>query len=264
MKDVLDSYSDIELTEEEMMLALIEAKRKKQNELELVEQRRRETEFRSRLTQKTSYPLVKALMQYRAEKKFDSKFQIDQNNEFVFELLCRYFGDDNEFVSLAQSIGVNNPSLSKGIFICGVFGTGKSWMLELFRSNPRMCYKIENSKDIAEGYREAKDHGEEFLKNFIDPQKNAFEDSSVFFQSHIGLCIDDIGTEDLKNNYGNKKNVIGDIIEMRYNTANIGLSFHGSTNLTAEKIESYYGGRVRSRMREIFNFIELPGKDRRK
>ena len=91
---------------------------------------------------------------------------------------------------------------------------------------------------------------------------------------YAGLCLDDIGTEDVKVNYGNRKSVIGDIIEQRYSIIekledpdniknNCGDLLHATTNLSSPQLVEYYGGRVTSRMREIFNFIELPGNDRR-
>jgi hypothetical protein len=39
--------------------------------------------------------------------------------------------------------------------------------------------------------------------------------------------------------------------------------FHCTTNLTGNELQQKYDSRVRSRMREMFNFIELPGHDRR-
>jgi len=69
----------------------------------------------------------------------------------------------------------------------------------------------------------------------------------------MGMCIDDLGTEDIKNHYGNKKNVIGDLIELKYAKKTTGIYLHGTTNLTAEQLKDFYGSRVTSRMREIFN-----------
>ena len=41
---------------------------------------------------------------------------------------------------------------------------------------------------------------------------------------------------------------------------------HATTNLSASELESYYGNRVRSRMREMFNLIafDSAAKDKRK
>lgn len=268
LQEISESFKEVELTEEEISLAILEAKVRKRKQEEAFELRKREAEERKKFTQKTNYHLVKGLMLLRAGKKFDPIFNLDSDNEMIFELLCRYFGEDKEFVSIAQSAGVDNPSLEKGIMLCGVFGTGKTWMMELFKSNQRQCFDIVTAKEISEEYRIYKQdkskNYEDPLHRFLIQTKNAFEDPSVFYQPFSGMCIDDIGTEDLKNSFGNKKNVIGDIIEIRYTEKIFGPCFHATTNLTADQIDQYYGGRVRSRMRQMFNFIELPGKDRRK
>lgn len=76
--------------------------------------------------------------------------------------------------------------------------------------------------------------------------------------------MEDIGAEDVKNNFGNKTNVIGDILEARYVNNLLGIWFHGTTNMTTAQFGEFYGGRVTSRLREKTNFIELRGPDRRK
>lgn len=259
----MESYSHIELTDEEMMEAIIWRKRKKADDLVTTELKNREAENRKRLTAPTNYDVVKMLMLYRAEKKFDKRFVIDEQNEMVFELLCRYFGNDPAFISNALAAGVENPSLEKGIFLAGNFGSGKTWMMTLFRQNQRQCFAIKPAKEIASGFRAA-DEPEEYLASLVPNVVNAYNDAMVFYQPYLGLCIDDIGTEDIKVNYGNKANVIGDLLEMKYNEKVYGLCLHATTNLTADEIKQYYGGRVASRMREIFNFIEFSGEDRRK
>lgn len=259
----MESYNHIELTEDEMMEAVIWRKRKKVDELTTNELKSREDANRKKLTAPTSYDIVKMLMLYRAEKKFEKRFVIDEENEFVFELLCRYFGNDKEFISMALSAGIDNPSLEKGIFLAGNFGSGKTWMMSLFRQNQRQCFAIKAAKEIASAYRTNKEP-EEYLFSLVPNVPNASNDTMAFYQPYLGLCIDDIGTEDLKVNFGNKANVIGDLIELKYSEKVYGLCLHATTNLTAEELNQYYGGRVISRMREIFNFIEFSGTDRRK
>lgn len=266
----MENFEHIELTQEEVDAALMEAKFKKS--VRIAEQKKQEAanSRRAILTQRATYSLVKSLAEYRAEKIFNPKFIIDKENSFVFELLCRYFGEDKDFISMCSAIGVPNPSLEKGILLCGVFGAGKTWMMKLFSKNQRKCYNIIETKEIANRYKriEAEQRrdqtGDKIFVEYCNDIKNAFEDPSVFYQQYSGWCFDDIGNEELKNSFGNKRNVFAEIIEMRYSEGNFGVGCHGTSNLTADQIEQYYGGRARSRMREMFNFIELPGQDRRK
>jgi hypothetical protein len=85
-----------------------------------------------------------------------------------------------------------------------------------------------------------------------------------FLQPQIGVCFSDIGTEDIKNNFGNKTNVMADIIFNRYKNNVVGDLTHAETNLSANQIEEFYGQRIRSRFSEMFNWIVITGEDRRK
>lgn len=262
LREVLESYSHIELTEDETMEAMIWAKRQKEERVKAAEVRQREAENRKHLTStQWSYEQTEAYMRYRANQIFEGNFILDVHNQTIFDLLCYYFSNDERFVGMAQGLGLESPALNKGILLAGNFGVGKTWMMKLFVKNQRQVYHVYNAKYIADAYEK---EGESAIETFLVKTKNAYNDSGCFFQPYAGLCIDDIGTEDKKNNYGNKRNVIADIIERRYEKGNIGVWFHGTTNLTAEQIKEFYGGRVSSRLREVVNFIEVPGNDRRK
>lgn len=261
LQTVLATYDHISLTQEEVMEAMIWAKQKKQAANELRELKIREDQNRRMLTQtKFTYEQTRLLMRYRADNLFQKPFIIDKDNEVVFELLCYYFSDDPMFIAKAAAAGIQNPSLEKGILLVGEYGTGKTWMMKLFMKNQRQVFFMRHAKEMANEYQN--DGGNQ--KTYIDKFKNAINDSSLFYHEFSGLCIDDIGTEDSKKNYGNTKNVIGDIMELRYKEGNGGIFLHGTTNLSVEGIEDKYGTRLRSRMREMFNYIVLTGGDRRK
>jgi hypothetical protein len=66
--------------------------------------------------------------------------------------------------------------------------------------------------------------------------------------------------------YGNEFNVMAEILLNRYEQFIVhGLLTHITTNLSASEIEEYYGNRVRSRMREMFNLeiFNTNSKDKR-
>ena len=79
-------------------------------------------------------------------------------------------------------------------------------------------------------------------------------------------CFDDLGLENNLKYYGNECNVMAEILLSRYD---IFISkknpTHITTNLSASEIETNYGNRVRSRMREMFNLIayDKTTKDKR-
>lgn len=70
------------------------------------------------------------------------------------------------------------------------------------------------------------------------------------------ICFDDLGTENNLKYYGNECNVMAEILLSRYDifTAKK-FQTHITTNLSASEIETHYGNRVRSRMREMLNLI---------
>jgi len=262
LREVLASYEDVELSDDEYCEAMIQAKRKKKESIERLAKEKRAEEARRRLTETGwSYEQTNDFMLYRAQNLFDGKFKLNKDNGVVFGLLCHYFSGSKKFISIAEGLGINNPSLDKGILLAGNYGTGKTWMMRLFQKNNRRVYHIVEAKDLAALYKKA---GDEAIVQYKEKIKNAFNDPSVFFQSYAALCIEDIGSEDIKGNFGDKINVVGDIIEGRYVNKCLASWFHGTTNLTSDQLEEYYGGRVISRLRESVNLIELGGPDRRK
>ena len=69
-------------------------------------------------------------------------------------------------------------------------------------------------------------------------------------------CFDDLGVESEIKHYGNKCNIMAEILLSRYDLfISHGMKTHITTNLSASEIEEYYGNRVRSRMREMFNLL---------
>ena len=64
--------------------------------------------------------------------------------------------------------------------------------------------------------------------------------------------------------YGDRINLMEELMLDRYDNKIPFDQTHITTNLTVDEIESRYGTRVRSRMREMFNLIELHGSDMRK
>ena len=69
-------------------------------------------------------------------------------------------------------------------------------------------------------------------------------------------CFDDLGTENNLKYFGNECNVMAEILLSRYDLLiSKKLKTHITTNLSATEIETHYGNRVRSRLREMVNLI---------
>lgn len=262
LQEIGASYDHIVLTDDEIMEAIIQAKKKKEAILEQERIRLQEEENRKfYIESKWDIERTNGFYLYRAGQLFNGQFVLDKASKQIYNILCLYFSDDGGFESMAKMMGIKEPSLDKGIFLTGNTGTGKTWMMQLFSKNKKQSFRIIPAKKIANDFEA---NGSQAMEEYLNLYKNPINDFSCFLQPFSGLCIDDIGAEDIKTHFGNKTNVIGDLIENRYSKKITGISLHATTNFTADQIKNYYGERVASRLRECFNWIEYPGKDRRK
>lgn len=254
------SKSEIELTEDEIVEALLTAYQRKEEQIKQKQIQERIHQNRMMAQQHWSPNIIDAYMRTRSANVFNGAFRFDDQVEPLYRLLCSYFCDDHSFYSLAGGLVVNEPSLEKGILIAGTFGVGKSWLMKLFQKQIKQVYYLRSAKQICEEFLAAGKIPEQYIELFPNP----VNDNSVFQQVYTGMCIDDLGAENEKNSFGNKINVIGDLIEARYDKGFTGKYLHATTNLSAEGLTNFYGGRVTSRMKQIFNIIDFKGKDRRK
>jgi hypothetical protein len=251
----LTLHSDIELTEEELIDAIIKAKVDKAANIE--------AQQKEEVRKKKSADLVKiwnkdeliAFCQEFYYQRFDGlQFVIDDNNRDLVYKLALYFTNDPEFEKMGYS-------LRKGNLIMGNVGTGKTELMKFFQKNKKQCFSVKSCIDVAGDFSIYKNDIDAIYSTGIE---KPLHDPTVFFQKEIGYCFDDLGTEQVKNDYGNKKDVMVDIIMAIYNKKNFPL-FQMTTNLSSkQEIEERYGTRFNSRLREIFNVFVLKGNDRRK
>jgi len=76
------------------------------------------------------------------------------------------------------------------------------------------------------------------------------------------ICsIDDIGTEEIRIEYGNKRELFFEIVDNAEKNSNLLII---TTNLTGEEIKQRYGLRVYERLLSITKRIIIKGKSERK
>ena len=187
--------------------------------------------------------------------KENPKFKVDNQNEKVFEQLCQYFTNNIDFET-------DGLSLAKGLLITGPVGVGKTEILKLFRKNKRQSFHLISVFEIEASCQES---GVDFFKAYTGMVPGWGNTPSFFYQKSIGWAFDDIGRESIVFDFGNKSDVVSKIIQTRYSYKDK-LPFsklHLTTNLKPIEIEARYDYAVKSRLREMFNYIEMNGKDRR-
>lgn len=245
----LQAHSDIELTEEEICEALIKAKSLKYIRIQYESNEKIRYDKGNELMNPFSPDqLINYSINFYFDR-FNKSFVIDDDNRSLITKLSNYFTDTQ-----AEGIDPN-----KGVLIMGNVGRGKTELMRFFQKNKKGCFKIITCNDVASDYLVLKDELEDVYSTLIE---KPLHDPAVFFQKYIGYCFDDLGTEEDKNAFGNKKNVMADLIMAIY-LKKVFNKFHITTNLTKEEIENRYGTRVVSRLREMFNVLVLNGKDRR-
>ena len=176
-----------------------------------------------------------------------------------------YIFDDNAktFLTFFSKYRVNrwevlksNPL--KGLFISGGKGVGKTLNFKILcrvlsaESDIHFVPKCLNVKEIQSNYKLRKDEGagEHYLQDLV---RCKF------------LVIDDLGMEDTEfNDYGTKRNLIADILMMRYSYGQTNTIYtHATSNLPLKMLEDLYDRRLIDRMKEMFIFEIFKGESLR-
>ena len=186
-------------------------------------------------------------MQKQGKTMFGNHFLLYHEDTEVLSKLYAYITQD---VKLCAQFSLD---LKKGIFLVGGVGVGKTvFMLILRQLFPiKERYTVKPCQQLALEYI---DQGTNVLmrygRNYVD-----YVDINTINRSY---CFDDLGSEEATKHYGNDANVMAQIIQMRYNIfQGRKVLTHFTSNLTSDQIDVYYGARVRSRLKEMCNWIEF-------
>jgi len=172
---------------------------------------------------------------------------LDPEIENVIDLICMYYNKEIEFENKGYS-------LNKGIWLCGNFGTGKTLIM--------LAYKELVKTNV--GFKSCVEMNGAFLKkDEFTNQRAGFDGIKAFTnkEDKVQRIFDDLGEEETTlNDYGNKICVMAHILSERYKSFKSGCITHITTNLTKKEISEVYGGRIESRVMEMFNIITLGSK----
>jgi len=185
-------------------------------------------------------------LQTRGRNIFGEHFTLYSDDMEIIHKLLAYFLKDS------QALSYFNLASQKGLLLSGPVGCGKTSLITLMRTilQPSQRFGIKSCREITFDFIR---DGYEVIQRY-----STFAYTSTGERQPITTCFDDLGAESTLKYYGNQCNVLGEILLSRYDHyINARMITHATTNLSASELESYYGSRVRSRMREMFNLISF-------
>ena len=173
---------------------------------------------------------------------------LDKESEFVIEKVCQYLNNEKDFES------EEGFSLKKGLMIAGNFGSGKTQLMKTYKD-------VKSMLKMKVGFQSCVDMNMRFLKKDEFTNKTERFDGIKTFSNKFDSqerIFDDLGEEETTVlDYGNRVCVMAHILSERYKGLKEGCITHVTTNLTKEQIGKVYGGRIESRMFEMFNILNL-------
>jgi len=172
------------------------------------------------------------------------QYEIPQNFEPELRKMALYFYNRKEEAEK------DNIMLHKGIYLNGPVGCGKTKIMEIFRIITEKSFRIAMCRNIAFDFIET---GIPIIKKYSYESKDSKD-----IHTPITYCFDDLGSESISAYYGNKINVMDEILSIRYDLIwQNKMKTHITSNLNSDEIEEKYGIRLKSRFSEMFNLISF-------
>lgn len=174
-----------------------------------------------------------------SENSYGKKFIMHDDNKRLIATICYFLSGDQRLSSEL------NMDPKKGLLIRGISGLGKTYVVKCASQNLLNPVLIQSMIEISE-----------------EIQQNGSYDIPI--GNHKKIYLDDVGTEEHNvKYYGTSINWFKNFIERFYLGNKPFNQLIISTNNNAEEIENKYGFRVRSRMKDMFNVVDVVGQDMR-
>jgi len=193
---------------------------------------------------------IKTYLNIKGYLLFGKTFKLYPEDDLLLYKLCCYFIQDHYSCS---QMGIDTH---KGLLLSGPVGCGKTSLMKLlpYLAPHKTNYEIIPTRNIVFNFNAT---GFEVLDRYNETKN---------------YCFDDLGIEPTGCHYNKECNVMGEILLSRHDlyinsknsaTERSRSKTHITTNLNAEELETRYGSRVRSRLREMLNVIAFDSKDKR-
>jgi len=170
--------------------------------------------------------------------EIDLSTPLIQRVEGLLNIVLESYLKNKKLEELCEIIQSNE----KSVILFGGYGSGKSLMMDcisrVISPNEPHKFHIDSSKRIVE---------------------QAFNINGDLFINLIkgkSMSFDDLGDEPLGYWYGERRNVFDSIFKIRYDEwLESNIKSHGTTNLSQESFEAYYGPKNKSRFKQTHHFI---------
>jgi DNA replication protein DnaC len=188
-----------------------------------------------------NYDEVITWIEKKGIELYGSHFKIIESDHPVIFKLIAYFLKDE------QTCFQFNIDLNKGIMLSGPVGCGKTSLMNVMKYLTPTEHKF--------SVKPCRDISFEFIQDGYEII-HKYSKGKLYESEPKTICYDDLGTENNLKYFGNECNVMAEILLSRYDLfTSKKLQTHITTNLSASEIETHYGNRVRSRLREMVNLI---------
>jgi DNA replication protein DnaC len=185
------------------------------------------------------------LMAWTSQNVFNKKLIVNNDNKGLITALCFFLSNDKRFETDFDP--KLKYSLKKGLLIRGISGIGKTHLVRCVEDNQLNPILTLSMVDVTDELR-------------------AYGEYDIELNGKKVIYLDDVGTEQTPIvHFGTHIHFFKNLIESIYHrNVNNGFRFLIiSTNLSFQQISEKYGFRVASRMRDMFNVIDVTGKDMR-
>lgn len=185
------------------------------------------------------------LMAWTSQNVFNKKLIVNDDNKGLITALCFFLSNDERFETDFDP--KLKYSFRRGLLIRGISGIGKTHLVRCIEDNLLNPILTLSMVDVTDELR-------------------AYGEYDIELKGKRVIYLDDVGTEQTPIvHFGTHIHFFKNFIESIYHkNVNNGFRFLIiSTNLSFQQISEKYGFRVASRMRDMFNVIDVSGKDMR-
>lgn len=201
---------------------------------------------------------LKAMSEERVKRQRATSEQLQRCAEFMVKK-GYVINDEKSFKALAYYLAVwHFNDMNQGLLMWGQCGVGKTYFAKLFLNADEVVKAISICSGIGNTVKM-----DELLKRFTP---DVYDNVPKGYGS---IVLDDICQEELVNDFGTKRDVIAEVIDLRHRLYDrFGFLTHFTMNTDsgkdwADMVLNKYGKRIHDRIKEMCVEVEVKGESMR-